>query len=174
MDTSTFTAGDGSKKRPRDEDSIHSDSSKSDMYATLTTLEVAKKIKNNEFIIQSVSARSQVWKTFGNVCDLKGVEVGFVACITCKTSYKYNHKSSGTSTISKHKCNISKNQTLLVARKFKTVSISGKSPPINEVKDEIIASCVNLCCEDLRPFDSVAGKGFIDLLQKVSSKINAY
>ena len=111
-------------KRPINGASIISDNIHT---VTLTTQNVTKKIKKNELFIHTVSSRSHVWKVFGNVCDAKGDYIGFVACVTCKYSYKYCPRTTGTSTLAKHKCNISKNQPLLVANTFKTISLNSNS-----------------------------------------------
>ena len=112
--------------------------------------------------------RSDVWDTFGQVCNTDGAEVGFVACMNCKTSYKYKHGVTGTSTMSKHLCRVAKNQPRIATTTFKTISLNGKGPSKTEAKATMTASCVNMVCVDLRPFDTVAGDGFADLMQAVS------
>ena len=134
----------------------------------LTPQYVTKKLMSKEFFIRTVKKRSEVWDTFGQVCNTDGAEVGFVACMNCKTSYKYKHGITGTTTMSKHICRVAKNQPRIATTTFKTVSLNGKAPSMKDNKATLTASCVDMVCEDLRPFDTVAGNGFADLLQTVS------
>ena len=56
--------------------------------------------------------------------------------------------------MARHRCNISKNQTFLYTPATRTVSLH---------------ACVNMCCVDLRPFDTIADEGLLDLVQEVSN-----
>ena len=70
--------------------------------------------------------------------------------------------------MSRHMCVVSRNQPLISTNTFQTVSIYGKPPTIAEMKETMTTACVNMCCQDLRSFDTISGKGFLDLVQKVS------
>ena len=94
-----------------------------------------KKLINNEFTIKSVSLKSDVWKTFGFVCDEEGSEIGFVACKKCNTVLAFKCGKTGTSTMSRHMCVVPRNQPLISTNTFQTVSIYGKPPTIAEMKD---------------------------------------
>ena len=135
---------------------------------TLTADIVKKKVINNEYVIKTVAKRSDVWKIFGLVCNTNGDEVRYVACFKCKAAFK-GKGDTGTTTMRKHKCKVDKNQPRIVTSNFRTVPIKSTASSNKDVKEELSTSCVNMCSEDLRPFDTVSGEGFIELLQKVCS-----
>ena len=151
-----------------EEVSIMSESSNSISFnqINITADVVKRKLMNNEYIIKSVAKRSDVWKTFGLVCNSNGDEVGYVACFKCKATFK-GKGDTGTTTMRKHICRVGSNQTRIVTTTFRTTPLTSKASSNKDVKEELSTSCVNMCCEDLRPFDTVAGEGFIELLQKV-------
>ena len=70
------------------------------------------------------------------------------------------------------KCCISENQTSLTQH-VKPVSCKSdnKSSITKSTKDTIKHASVNFVCEDLRPFDTLGGKGFVSFVQEVSVKI---
>ena len=74
---------------------------------------------------------------------------------------------TGTTTMRKHICRVGSNQTRIVTITFRTTPLTSNASSNKDVKEELSTSCVNMCCEDLRPFDTVAGEGFIELLQMV-------
>ena len=87
---------------------------------------VKRKIMNNEYIIKSVAKRSDVWKTFGLVCNSNGDEVGYVACFKCKAAFK-GKGDTGTSTMHKHICRVGSNQPRIVNITFSTPLTSNAS-----------------------------------------------
>ena len=151
-----------------EEVSIMSESSNSISFnqINITADVVKRKLMNNEYIIKSVAKRSDVWKTFGLVCNSNGDEVGYDACFKCKATFK-GKGDTGTTTMRKHICRVGSNQTRIVTTTFRTTPLTSNALSNKDVKEELSTSCVNMCCEDLRPFDTVAGEGFIELLQKV-------
>ena len=88
---------------------------------------VKKKLLENVYTIKNVQSKSAAWNVFGIVCD-NGVELEFAACKSCKHVYKYNSKT-GTSTMARHRCNISKNQTFLFTPASRIVSLHGSTGP---------------------------------------------
>ena len=98
---------------------------------------VKKKLVENVYTIKNVQSKSAAWNIFGIVCD-NGVELEFAACKSCKHVYKYNSKT-GTSTMARHRCNISKNQTFLFTAPSRTVPLHG-TPSLTEMKDKITSS----------------------------------
>ena len=107
---------------------------------------------------------------FGIVCDSDGKEFDYVGCKKCNNVLSYKKGKSGTSNMQKHKCILQPNQPLLTKSAVKM--LPSKTPTVGKkVRETVTAACVDFCAEDLRPFDSVAGKGFLDLMQVVSLTI---
>ena len=134
----------------------------------MDTSTVLKKIKSKEYSIKSVKLRSKVWDTFGSVCDSAGKELEFVACHKCQHVLSYRKGKTGTSTMANHRCNphhIPNQPTLLVKKTPATPS----QPLSSQTKAKIKGACVGMVTEDLRPFDTVAGEGFLDLVDTVST-----
>lgn len=129
---------------------------------------VKKKLLSGELKLKSVNAKSAVWSTFGVVTDSNDKESAFVACKKCNHVLAYN-KNCGTSTMRRHKCAVissDKQQPILNVNPIKLPPSSTTAP--KKIKDAIISGCVDFCCKDLRPFDTVAGSGFKDLIRVVS------
>ena len=126
----------------------------------MDTTRVQKKLLLGEFKIKPVTKKSAVWQVFGIVSDLNGVEQEFVACKTCSCVLVYKKNTSGTSTMTKHKCSVlGQGQPTLLGAAVK----HQRPVPVPELsqasRTRITAACVDFCAEDLRPFDTVAGKG---------------
>ena len=121
-------------------------------------------------MIKTVTKRSDVWKIFGLVCNTNGDEIGYVACFECKAAFK-GKGDTGTTTMRKHKCKVDKTQLRIVTSNFRTTPIKSTVSCNKDVKEELSTSCVNMCCEDLRPFDTVSEE-LIELLQEVCSNNN--
>ena len=133
-----------------------------------------KNILLGELEIKSMSnLKSDVWNTFGIVSDSQGNEFPFAACKTCNTVLAYKKGKTGTSTMKKHKCSLPTNQPLLTKTAVRMLP-SKKPSSSKKMKDMVTAACVDFCSEDLRPFDSVARKGFLDLMQVVSVAITFF
>lgn len=64
---------------------------------------------------------------------------------------------SGTSGLKRHTCSVMKGQTLLDFRETAKIT--------NALKSKTIDKCIDFVAADLRPYDSIAGKGFINLAQ---------
>ena len=128
---------------------------------------VHKKLLRKELKIKTVSAKSEVWKTFGIVSDLNGVECNFVACKHCSRVLIYKKNVTGTSSMKKHTCNLL-GQPVLTSPAIKVFAQSTTATPSTVTKDRITAACVSFCAEDLRPFDLVAGNGYLAHLDVVS------
>mgnify|MGYP001554979574 CR=1 FL=1 len=148
------------------------DSSQSPYSMIMDTLKmdsanVARKLITGDYKMRSVSSgKSEVWKIFGIVVDTENSTVlDFVACKQCHHVLAYHGRQTGTSTLKKHKCKVPVSQTLLssVAK-----TLQPKPGIAKASKDTITKACVNFVCQDLRPFDTVSGDGFINLVQEVS------
>ena len=128
---------------------------------------VGRKLIAGNYKIRSVSSgKSEVWKIFGIVVDTENsTDLDFVACKQCNHVLAYHGRQTGTSALKKHKCKVPLSQTLLssVAK-----PLQPKSGITKASKDTVTKACVNFVCQDLRPFDTVIGDGFIDLVQEVS------
>ena len=134
----------------------------------MDTATVHRKLLSGELRIKPVTKKSEVWGRFGMVSDLKGVEQDFVACKTCSCVLSYKKNTSGTSSMKKHKCGVlGKGQPTLIGAAVK----HQRPVPVPELpqasRTRITAACVDFCAEDLRPFDTVAGKGLQHLIDVV-------
>ena len=138
---------------------------------SLTKPDVKKKLANKEFTRKSeVSSKckSDVWKKFSKVVDNSGTCIGYVVCNTCGDLYL--HGKNGNSAMSRHKCN--GNQPCITVNSIKTIYFQDKRASTKEMKDKVTKSCVEMCCRDIRPFEVVAGDGFLDLQQQVNFNCN--
>jgi hypothetical protein len=76
-------------------------------------------------------------------------------------------RQTGTSARTRHKCKVSTTQTVLTP----LVKALPKAATVAKASKEAVkSSCVHFVCMDLRPFDTVAGPGFINMIQEVSVK----
>lgn len=81
----------------------------------------------------------------------------FACCNNCKKVLAYDGHKSGTSGLKRHVCMVMKGQKLLEFKSSVKVS--------NALKAKTTEKCVDFVTADLRPYDSIAGKGFISLAQ---------
>ena len=143
---------------------------------TMDSATVSKKLKSGDFKVKKSGGVSKVWETFGIVVNSEGAEVDHVACKKCDHVLVYKKGKTGTSTMAKHKCGIiARGQPVLLPVAAKVMPSPQPTTPtpdagkiITQVKATITTACVDYCAEDLRPFDAVAGQGFLDLIDVVS------
>ena len=138
--------------------------------ANMDTSQVYKKLLSGDLKVKSVQGKSKVWEQFGLVhCGDKEME--FVACTKCNHVLVFKKGKTGTSTMQKHKCSLPNNQPVLTSAVQHLPAKPAK--PTTAIKKTVTAACVDFVCEDLRPFDTVAGEGFLDLIQVVSLNTTA-
>lgn len=115
-------------------------------------------LDNGQFTLRKpTSGKSDVWESFSCVIDANGKKLPFVQCDKCLKVLPFCSHKTGTSGLRRHSCPITKGQTklaftksLLVPEKFK-----------KETRDK----CVQFVCQDIRPYDTISGKGFTQLAQ---------
>lgn len=128
----------------------------------LSLPQVTSNVASGMFKIRSISAsKSDVWKQFGIVTN-DGEDLDYVACKLCHTAITYMGRQTGTSTMKRHKCRVVSNQASIVSHCVSGVSSISKSD-----KDTVTRACADFVCKDLRPFSTVSGDGFIQLVQSV-------
>lgn len=142
------------------------------MAATLTLDEIKKKILANEYTTKNKFAEGNVSKRFKSViwtiCDEIFDEsnqklTSAVFCTKCKTVFKYNSRSIGTTTIKNHGCLDEPNQTKIDGFGItkKTIAQTDKS----KMKDSAVA----FVGKDLRPFEALNGAGLFELSKTLIS-----
>lgn len=142
--------------------------SQSDMERPLqveSKISIKTKILRGDCILVEKNGSSVVWQTFKNVMynDEKHTYTGFVVCVKCSMLFKYNY-STGTSTLSRHKCAITNIQKGTQSSMDSFVSKRMKTIP-EKLKSECIDKCVRFCSLDIRPMTTIAGPGFKELGQ---------
>lgn len=129
---------------------------------------VQRKLLYGDYKIRQVTAgKSEVWKTFGIVVDNNDTDLNFAACRNCNHVLSFNGRQTGTSSLTRHKCKISGGQSQTLSSFVKKVPCKTFTTS-KAAKETITSACVNMVCQDLRPFDTVGGPGFIKLAQEVS------
>ncbi len=76
----------------------------------------------------------------------------------------YESHKTATSNMVHHVCAKSKGQSSQTNTLSSYVRRDSKKIPL-EVKSSLVDACVDLCCLDIRPFDVVSGKGFLQVAQ---------
>jgi len=110
-------------------------------------------IRNNE-----PSKKSGVWEAFGIVYDRSNVKLDYAACKSCNKVYTFK-TSTGTATISKHKCPVPTSKVAAAKVFFKKHIIT------KQVKETMTAATVDYCATDMRPFESLNGSGLKAFIQ---------
>lgn len=131
--------------------------------------EIRQKIRDNlyttkgKFVDGNVSKRfkSPIWGICDEIYDESNQKItNAIFCVKCKMVFKYDTRSNGTSQILNHGCLKNDNQTKITgfaSTKNVTISSSDKK----NVKD----AAVKFCTKDLRPFESLNGDGFFDVVR---------
>ena len=136
-----------------------------DSQITWTTLRVADALKSSVLRLKSTApgSKSAVWKNFSLVEDEHGKDLPFAACKHCHVAFSFTGRQSGTSTLRRHKCSklrdASQPPITLMAPCKKTITQADKDIARN--------ASVDFVCRDLRPFVTVQGEGFIDMIQRL-------
>lgn len=116
------------------------------------------------------NARSECWKNFSQVFHSNAAQ-DFIICLQCKTILKWT-STNGTRVMSHHNCSKNKSTPIHSPRQ-RTISSYCQSPSLSSeypvFQKRIIDACVEFCALDGRPFESVAGTGFINLTKQLVS-----
>jgi hypothetical protein len=102
--------------------------------------------------------KSGVWEAFGIIYDHSNIKLDYAACKSCNKVYTFK-TSTGTTTISKHKCPIPASEVAAAKVYFKKHIIT------KQEKETMTAAAVDYCAIDMRPFESLSGLGLKVLIQ---------
>lgn len=122
--------------------------------------EVSAGLKRGTFTVKkSKVLKSDIWKSFSLVYDAEGNQLPFACCDKCQNLVlTYSGHKSGTSGLNRHVCTVLKGQQLLEFR--------GNKAKVSEaLKEKTVEKCVDFVAADLRPYDSIAGRGLVQLAQ---------
>uniref|UniRef100_H3AVU8 HAT C-terminal dimerisation domain-containing protein n=1 Tax=Latimeria chalumnae TaxID=7897 RepID=H3AVU8_LATCH len=96
------------------------------------------------------------WKGYIKIMTFSVISpCGYVQCKSCKTLLKHDSKKTGNSS-----------GAWPIQSYMISFVQSEKKIPVPK-KSEITDKCVILCYKDIRPFETVSGKGFIELVQEL-------
>ena len=130
-----------------------------------STEEIMRKIRDG--ILKTVEKDASKNAHFDDVKDVNTdgtvTILPYVACRHCKKVLGYDKVKGGTSHLRRHAdaccCSTSQVATRGIAGYFKSPSVP------SSVKSDITVKCVEFICKDIRPFETVAGAGFVQLAQ---------
>ena len=127
---------------------------------------VHDKLKSGEYTISAnKQGKSEVWRNFGYVNDENGRRTNFVACKACKQPYSHC-RGNGTSIMKNHKCRSP------TAATGATNNLFGPRPTTSSCsmddKAKVTAAAAQWIASDLRPFNTIQGKGHLQYIQTVS------
>lgn len=129
--------------------------------------DIKKKIENGELKrVNNTKGKAPFWTKFQLITTLQDEPNGFVQCVVCKAVLSYDSKKTGSSHLQRHFERVcggssSGHRQLSVGNYY-----SFAKPPPERVKSEVTRKCVNFCCMDIRPFETVTGVGFRELAQE--------
>lgn len=128
----------------------------------MTNEDICQNLKSGAYTIVSKSRKqknvSPVWQTFGKIkFEPNSIIKGKVACQTCLLVLNY-HYLWGTSNLLAHQesCNKRKNEK----GDFPEGSVK------NDIRRDVKYDVVKFVCQDLRPFATISGNGFENLIDK--------
>ena len=132
-------------------------SSSSSINAQVIEKELKKTLPNDADCVFSlrknhVGLNFALWKKIG-IMQQHGKECEYATCLNCKKVYTFK-KTTGTSTMSDHKCPKAERSGSGAMNVFAT-----KGVPTTHDKKTMILVAANFYVIDLRPFESIAGQG---------------
>jgi len=101
--------------------------------------------------------KSSVWEAFGIVYDRSNVKLDYAACKSSNKVYTFK-TNTGMATISKHKCPIPASEVAAAKVFFKKHIVT------KQEKETMMATTVDYCAIDMRPFESLSGLGLKALI----------
>jgi hypothetical protein len=130
--------------------------------STLTLVQqIEHDLKSNggEYVIRNngPGKKSSVWEAFGIVYDRSNVKLDYAAYKSCNKVYTFK-TSTGTTTISKHKCHVPTSEVAAVKVFFKKHIVT------KQEKETMTAVTVDYCMTNMRPFESLSGLGLKALI----------
>jgi len=126
------------------------------MPAMMLAQRIKHDLKSNggEYVIRNngPGKKSGVWEAFGIIYDRNNVKLNYAACKSCNKVYTFK-TSTGTTTISKHKCPIPASEVVTAKVFFKKHIVT------KQEKETMTAVAADYCTTDMRPFESLNGLG---------------
>jgi hypothetical protein len=118
------------------------------------------KSNGGEYVIRNngPGKKSGVREAFGIVYDRSNVKLDYVACKSCNKVYTFK-TSTGTATISKHKCLIPASEVAAAKVFFKKHIVT------KQEKETMTVVAADYCTTDMRSFESLSGLGLKALIQ---------
>ena len=139
------------------------------MSDNLSVEEVSRKLKEGIFLTtEKESGKNELWKLFRGIIgeDKKELHL-FVICVRCNKILSYDSRKGGTSHLRRHADSCKGASTSGISQKMPTFFRANAIPL--SVKQNVSRACVDFVCQDIRPFEIVAGAGFEKLAQALIS-----
>jgi hypothetical protein len=99
-----------------------------------------------------------VWEAFDIIYDRSNVKLDYVACKSCNKVYTFK-TSTGTATISKHKCPVPTSEVAVAKVLFKKHIVT------KQEKETMTTATVDYCAIGVRPFESLSELGLKAFIQ---------
>jgi len=132
------------------------------MLAMTLAQRIKHDLKSNggEYVIRNNGPckKSGVWEVFGIVYDRNNVKLDYAACKSYNKVYTFK-TSTGTATISKHKCLIFASEVAAAKVFFKKHIVT------KQEKETMTIAAADYCAIDMRPFESLSRLGLKALIQ---------
>jgi hypothetical protein len=113
------------------------------------------------------SARSELWSNFSQLHHFD-IAQDYIVCTDCRIVLKWTSET-GTKVMKNHNCG--KKTTSKTSTPARQRTISSYLPPPQEdystIKARITEAAVEFCAQDNRPFETVAGEGFLSLARQL-------
>uniref|UniRef100_A0A1A8LDQ2 BED-type domain-containing protein n=1 Tax=Nothobranchius pienaari TaxID=704102 RepID=A0A1A8LDQ2_9TELE len=132
--------------------------------------DIKRKIAKGELkSVNNTKGKAPFWIKFDIITNLQNEPTGFVQCVLCKAVLSYDSKKTGSSHLRRHLQRSCGGGGPGGGDRQQSVSdfLSFAKPPPERMKSEVANKCVNFCCMDIRPFETVAGVGFRELAQEL-------
>lgn len=126
------------------------------------------KLANGElFKVPNASGKAALWNNFDIITNAENKPIGHVQCRNCSTILAYDSKKTGSSHLQRHVDRGCAVASASASQKQLSMSNFFSKPVPANVKSQVTEKCVDFCCEDIRPFRTVAGPGFTKLAQEL-------
>jgi len=112
-----------------------------------------------EYVIRNngPGKKSGVWEAFGIIYDRNNVKLDYATCKSCNKVYTFK-TSTGTATISKHKCLVPASEVAAAKVFFKKHIVT------KQEKETMTVAAADYCATDMHPFESLSGLGLKALI----------
>ncbi|KAL7638099.1 UNVERIFIED_CONTAM: hypothetical protein RMT77_011724 [Armadillidium vulgare] len=156
--------------------------------------EINSKLNLGELILQSSSRKAKIWECFNLVVDSKTKEeTGYIQCKKCKKNMIYAGEKGSKGRIYSHVCmkaisnkaSVSKSKVRPVPKLkvspgapkkvgtifpwIRATGVKIKKEITTKTEEDILLACIKFCAKDVRPIETLEGRGFLELAQKLIS-----